>query len=134
MKAISNEEGLKHYGVPGMKWGHRKAQGQPTPSNRTRRLASAIKNADRDIKSFPKGAYKDKKGRVLLTAKDMKDITKDLIKGREKLKVKLIKSQYADEYMAGLSTAGKIYAKVTAGDKIYANTMYDLNKAFPNEE
>ena len=26
MKAISNEEGLKHYGIPGMKWGQRKAE------------------------------------------------------------------------------------------------------------
>lgn len=43
-----NEQELKHYGVPGMKWGHRKAQ--PTSVLSTRRRFDSAKTAYKDAK------------------------------------------------------------------------------------
>lgn len=102
---------------------------QSPASIKTARLASALKASKKDIKNFS-----DNKNKIKLSDKDKKEIVDGLVKHHSKLQTKLIKSQYADEYMAGLSKAGKIYAKVTAGDKIYANTRYGLDKAFPMDE
>ena len=54
VRRASNEDELMHYGVPGMKWGHRKAQNYQTTGIRSRRAAGRYENnkssADADYK------------------------------------------------------------------------------------
>ena len=60
--------------------------------------------------------------------KELSDIGKAAMKRyNDKIKTKEIKQKYRDQYMAGESAVGRIYAKFTGADKIYADLMYDIN-------
>lgn len=60
--------------------------------------------------------------------KELADIGRAATKRHnEKIKVKEIKQKYRDQYMAGESAIGKIYAKLTDADKVYADMMYAIN-------
>lgn len=45
-----------------------------------------------------------------------------------KVEMKAVKQKYREQYMKGKSAVGKVLAKLTDGDRIYADAMYDLNK------
>jgi hypothetical protein len=143
---------LQHFGIPGMKWGHRKNPGA---------FGSAIKSRIKEVGRYTKNstlhpiitsraANASIRGEKLGTqvrrmyvgqkTKEIKDVNdrvdvlmakkaaEKALKKAEKAKIKDIKTQYRKEYMDGESKVGKIYSKLTDADKIYADVMYDLNK------
>jgi len=133
----NNQRGLSHTGVLGMKWGVRRA-GNAIKS-RVRETTKYTKNSylhpfltgKAERQSMDKNSFGTIARRSLVYQKtsEIKDINTRVNKMlAKKAKIKQIKTEYRKEYMRGESAAGKVFAKVTGSDKIYANTMYDLNK------
>lgn len=95
---IIKEADLKHYGVLGMKWGHRKnrdPQSGSSMSKRQKEIQRKTSKIDRDIDSFKEyeGGIYDKKGRPLLTSKDVSGCVSELKKLKDK-KVAKINKKY----------------------------------------
>lgn len=113
---------LYHYGVPGMKWGHRRAQRKIDILQRRRRESAAIKDEmdaeDREMYSKPKQAKRLQK--ALAANKAMHETSE--VKNKyaiEKQKVKLDKKhKQTDEYRQAKAAYNKqraqqyIYGKV----------------------
>ena len=138
----SNE--LYHYGVPGMRWGHRKAKAQ---------LQVAKKQWKKANKEFDK-AYRDNNSWLLNMQFDKKDKQKrsqammdaaskaekanrkykrakkayKMVKKLEKQKVKDLQKKYQKEYLSDKSSVGKVVSKFLGSDKVYAKTMADMDK------
>ena len=138
----SNE--LYHYGVPGMRWGHRKAKAQ---------LQVAKKQWKKANKEFDK-AYRDNNSWLLNMQFDKKDKQKrsqammdaaskaekanrkykrakkayKMVKKLEKQKVKDLQKKYQKEYLSDKSSVGKVVSKFLGTDKVYAKTMVDMDK------
>lgn len=110
-------EELKHYGVKGMRWGHRKARSQQQPyvSRRTQRLEKNLKETKTAIKEYSRI-------RDVRVQKIVNDLRLDDIKLSEKLK----KSQYRDQYLSGKSWVGRMISTAMGTDKYYAEAMYNL--------
>jgi hypothetical protein len=134
MNPIS-ENALAHIGVRGMKWGHRKA----AITDRMHETSRYTKNSTLHPILTSRAANASIRGEKLgtqarrmylhQTTKEMKDVSDRVDKMlAKKAKINDIKKQYAKEYMAGKSAVGKAIAKITAGDKTYADTMYNLNR------
>jgi len=147
-----HDQSLAHFGVLGMKWGvHRtatqlgksagnwgKEAGKMIKSNYTHPIITS--RANRESKKADTMGNRVRRTLVYQNTKDLKDINKRIdtmvaekaaqraLNKAEKAKVKEIKDQYRKEYMAGESALGKVYAKLTDGDKIYADIMYESNK------
>jgi hypothetical protein len=119
---------LYHYGVPGMKWGHRKAV-TPGESFRTRRLKKAVARQEEVVKSWKDASpITDKKGKTLYSAKEVKEMSEATVNRLNKLNHKLLVSQKADQINAGASVVGKIYNKVTGAHKMQAEIELDMEK------
>lgn len=146
---------LYHYGVPGMRWGHRKAIQISSSSvgNARARMKQAKANKKAANKKFDK-AYRDSNSWILNSQFDKKDRQNrnkalidaaeksakadsqykkakkayKLAKKYEKQKVKDIKAKYSKEYLSGKSKVGKAVSKLLGTDRNYANIMYDMDK------
>lgn len=149
---------LKHYGIPGMKWGKRKAR--PVVSldgSKKRAYDTARKQFEQARiqkktansaynKAFNEGSKirnmfgergKAHTNEIVRTAEQANASDKQyktakkamkVAKKAAKIEAKAVKKEYRKEYMKGLSTAGKIWAKYTDGDRIYADLAYSQNK------
>ena len=130
---MNNE--LYHYGVPGMKWGHRKArptystlrdangkQIRSADSARTQRLKKKAADTKRAMDYYRKEAKKANGDR------DLEKIANTFAKDNAKLQTKLIKSQYRDQYNNGRSAASKAINKMLGADRTYGDVMYDYQK------
>lgn len=90
--SIQNE--LMHYGILGMKWGIRRYQdpsGNYTSAGKARYLKDKTKGIQKDIDSFKgiKNGVTDKKGRQILTKKDVEDSVAGLQSIKSKKEAKL---------------------------------------------
>lgn len=121
---------LYHYGVPGMKWGKRKARG-PYESFQTRRLKKKVARQTEVAKSWDDPSpvnVKSAGNKMTFSKKEVKEIRDAAYNRLNKLEVKLVKSQMADKIYSGQSTVSKMYSKVTGVHKIEADLQYDLEK------
>lgn len=122
---------LKHYGVPGMKWGVRKTQ--PTAdipaSRRTRRLEQKTARQRTVVESWKDSSpIKDSRGRTIYSRDDVKDIYEGAKRRLEKLEYKLAISKKRDQINAGSSAVGRLWNKITEADKLQAEIEYDIEK------
>lgn len=116
---ISTDE-LYHHGVPGMRWGNRKVRNFISSIRPTPKPKPAVQVIDsRKTKYYKKKLQKRNN--------EMSEVARE----REQIRVKLIKSQYADEYNTGKNHVTKFLSKISGADKAYANTLYDLTKKYP---
>lgn len=164
---------LYHYGVPGMKWGHRKAtyvdpkdyintkkfkkdakaqyKAAKIKAERTwdretdaidRRLEKkyAGKNSKQDKKEYYKevdASYNESYNKARKAISDAKTqykaakVQAKAMKKMEKIQAKEIKEYYRQECLKGKSFLEKAWIKFGGGDKIYADSMYELNKRYP---
>lgn len=88
-------------------------------AKRVAETAEASKKANVDYKKTVKDAKKDIKATKVLA----------------RLEEKKVKQLYKEDAMKGESFVGKVLTKITAGDKYYADMMYELNNgAYVKEE
>lgn len=145
-----NSSFIKHYGVPGMKWGHHKSI---SSDKAWANMYRAKLNKEKADKKFNKAYRQDNSilrkmlsdreqnqyssKRLMKTAKASYNAEKAYKKAKkaykiskkyEKQQMKEIKSKYRNEYLSGKSKVGKVVSKIMGSDKIYADTMYDMNK------
>lgn len=100
-----------------------------TASFRTKRLEKAVQRQEKVAKSWDDAsAIKDKKGNTLMSKAEVKEIRDAAYSKLEKQKVKLVKSQMADQIQAGSSIVGRLYNNVTGAHRIQADIEYDINK------
>ena len=90
---MDNNE-LKHYGVLGMKWGvrrYRDGNGNYTADGKKRYIKDKTSASQRDIDSFKKikNGVKDKKGRQILSKKEVEDTVAALEAVKRKRETKL---------------------------------------------
>ena len=152
---IQNDE-LMHYGIPGMRWGHRKARpikGGQSSSAAYLRMQKAKSNKKIASRSF-NSAYRHDRSlirRSQFDKADNKRSSQELMKAaqksnkadmeykkakkayksvkkHEKQKVKDMKAKYSKEYLSGKSPASQAISKMLGTDKNYANIMYDMEK------
>ena len=144
---------LYHYGVKGMRWGHRKASRVSTDGS-AKRAYDMAKEKLRDAKARKQIANKQYdaafyEGRKLknMFGEGNRKTTNDLIKTAEnagradkaykaakaaakaakkmaKVEAKEVKKLYRESYMNGSSAVRKIWAKITAVDKDFADYAY----------
>ena len=155
---------IMHYGVLGMRWGHRKAKipsvSQKSTNNAVDKAIDAkvkMKSAKKAYKSanrkfnkayrnsnswilnsqFDKEDNKRRKDKMMEAGQKAEAAKKAYKKAKENYKlsnkraktaVKDIKKQYRKQYMAGESFIGKMYAKYTDADRIYADLQYEFNR------
>lgn len=151
---VPKDSDLMHYGIKGMKWGVRKDPDRQS----VRTARAEYREANRDYNETYKRAYdystrhpisqyirksrhynksnelwgdvweksrisRDKKTAYKKAKKDYRNN-----KRAEKINAKEIKSQYRAQYNKGKSRAARIVIGITGSDKIYADTMYNLDK------
>ena len=98
-------------------------------SRRTQRLEKAVQRQEKVAKSWDdQSAITDKKGRTLMSKAEVKEIRDAAYSKLEKQKVKLIKSQMADQIQAGSSVVGRMYNSLTGAHRTQAEIEYDINK------
>lgn len=118
VKSVSDgNNDLKHYGVLGMHWGRRKG-GTSTDqivSRRTSEISKKTGRIDRDINSFKghEGGIFDKKGRILLTSKEVSSCVNSL-KTLKAKKIEKINKKY-DERVKSVTAAIMSYASSKDG-------------------
>ena len=149
------ESELYHYGVPGMKWGHRKARPVTTGSIGAARMkmqqAKANKKAasksfdkayrhDRSLmrrSQFDKADNKRSAQELAKAAEKSNQADKDYkkakkaykaVKKMEQQKVEKIKAKYAKEYQNGKTIGQQIGDKILGREKYYSEIMYNLNE------
>jgi len=126
------QRALSHFGVPGMKWGVRRAangvRNQIGEAYKMQRnsLMHPFVTQKATYDSLKKGNIKTNIRRTMIfqktsEIKDINDRVKSILANKQKIKD--IKTQYRKEYMAGEKSFGKAYAKVTGADKTYADIM-----------
>ena len=150
----SYQNSLMHYGVPGMKWGHKKAKAVPSnTADAWRRMKLAKYNKQSANKKFDKAYRHDNsiirklqfdKADNKRSAKDLSDAARKadkadrdykkakkaykVTKKAEKQKIKDIKAKYSKDYLNDKSRVGKVISRMLGTDKIYADIMYDMDK------
>lgn len=128
MDTFESRNSLAHYGVKGMKWGVRRRR-KSDVSRRTARLQRAVQEQKKVVKSWQDtSAIKDKKGRTLLSEKDVKSVRDASQKRLEKMEYKAMISQRRDQINRGESAFGRLYNKLTGADKIQAEIELDMEK------
>ena len=149
-----NNNEIYHYGVPGMKWGHRKEVPVTNSVSAARsRMQKAKNNKKLASKNFNKAYRHDNSliRRLQFDKEDNKRSSKELeraaeksynadkeykkakkaykaVKKYEKQSIKDIKAKYSKEYLSGKSKVGRAVSKILGTDKNYANAMYDMDK------
>ena len=148
---------LKHYGVPGMKWGHRKARPQSEVSTARKAYRQAKRDFDRSYNkaynrslaglspvkkhrqandarwedAFNKaGAMKEAKKNLKqakVSAKTKAKAERALAKIEKQNKKDFIKTR-SKEIQKGSSVVGKMWNAYTGGHKIQAEIEYNLRK------
>lgn len=104
----------------------RRAEGYE--SKRTKRLKEELSDIDadtKDLQRYSKDGLKNKKGKTIWSADDVKSMLDTNEKWRKETEVKLLKSQYRDKINAGASAVGRAYNKLTGADKYEADIWYD---------
>lgn len=145
---VTKDGEFMHYGVPGMKWGHRKAQ--PMSTGLTARQAhNAVAKArakkfetkfDRDSARKEYDKEFSRKGRAAETVAAAKKSHKadlayskakhdfKIAKQMEKQTAKELKTKYRKEYTSGMNAVQKAMSKVLGTDRNYAELRYDSEK------
>lgn len=96
-----SSDDIMHYGILGMRWGHRKAIIPSVSQVSTNRAVNKAIDAKAKMQSAKK-AYK--------TANKKFD------------------KAYRKQYMAGESFIGKMYGKASGSDRTYADLQYEFNR------
>ena len=153
-----------HYGVPGMRWGHRKAKQVPSTDGSARAAYLEAKQKRREaegnkvIKSLEYDtAYNNARKLKNQFGKNNKNSNAELVKAAEasaradqkfkaakkaekaakaaaKAEAKEVKKLYKKQYMDGASAVGKVWAALTDVHTTYANEAYRKNNGAFNPD